>query len=267
MATTSYTDAWDRWNTNYYYSTPTSNTTLWTMWNNQQTEYTTSGTISATAGDVVWYTWTRDYDDPSGNVKVTITDSSNTVVWSTWIDQFEPTSIESHKDFINDIIRVGTEKVKAWKPPTTEQLRAQKAQNEIRRIWNEILSVEAKEERQEAESVAVELLLELLSEEEVNRYKETGQLLVNGKKFDYILKRGGGVHRIEKDKVIEFAKAKKAKGKFICVHPKDSYKYPETDNVIALKMWIENNEEDFLSIGNLHSSEVTINDFDKVVGL
>ena len=88
--------------------------------------------------------------------------------------------------------------------------------------------------RAKAEEKAKELLLDLIGEEELKVYNETGRLLAKGNKYDYLLEREGVVRRIEKDKVVD-----------LCVHLVTKHRYPMTDNVIALKMLVEDDEETF----------------------
>jgi hypothetical protein len=94
--------------------------------------------------------------------------------------------------------------------------------------------------KEEAENKAKELLLDLIGEEEMKVYEETGRLLVHGNKFDYIVQKFGYVKKIEKDKVVD-----------LCVHLKDKYSFPESDNVIALKLLLEHDEDQVLKVANV----------------
>jgi len=252
---------WSQWT-----SDSSSTTACYNTWDQWHTSTTTSGSSGSTTDNIVWYAWSQERSDYDNSVKVSIRDNSGHVVWSKWVDQYD-VSLEVYREQARTVVKEATEKLKQWKMPSAETIRAQNAQQEIRRVWNKLIADEKRQERDEAENVALELLLELVSEEEVERYKETGRLFVKGRHYDYVIKKDGGVYRIAKDRVIDFAKKKEAEGKFICVHPKNRFKYPDTDNVIALKMWIENKENAFLRIGNKHHTVSKIKDFDKVIGM
>lgn len=257
---------WSQWTDN-----GTSSTSCSTMYNNTWDQWNTSTTTSdstgPTTGSIVWVKWNHQPAEYDRSIEVTIENDSHTAVWKQWIDYDDVSSLEEFRERAQSTVREATKKLKEWKVPTAEKLRAEKAQQEIRRVWNKLLADEKAEERKAAENVALELLLEIIEEDEYARYKETGQLFVKGKRNDYVIKKDGGVYKIDKDKVVDFIKKKEADSKFICVHPKNRFKYPDTDNVITLKLWIENNEKKFLKIGNIHTCNSKLKDFDKVVGL
>lgn len=270
MATVTHNDRiWSTWTSSSTSATVSSSTyyvdsnnSIWGEWCD-----VSEGTVTTTdtSNSKVWYEWNRDFEAGGTVVKMTVDDGT---VWEHWIsDQF---IIDHGEEAVHDTVRDMSQKVFAPSIqviPTVEEKRAKKMQRRIRHEWSKVLYDEEMEEKAEAELVAQELLLDLIGEDELKRYQETGRLFVKGRKFDYVLRNGGGVHRIHKDKVVDFVKKKKASGKTICVHPKRSSIYPPTDNVITLKMWIENNEKEFLKIGNLSTCITSVENFDKVVGL
>jgi len=97
-------------------------------------------------------------------------------------------------------------------------------------------------EREKAEEKAKLLLLELIGETELKVYEETGRVFVKGRKFDYIVKKEGMVLKIDKNKVED-----------MCVQLQNQYKYPPSDNVIALKVMLENDEKKVLNLANMFS--------------
>lgn len=97
------------------------------------------------------------------------------------------------------------------------------------------------ENRKKAEQKAQKLLGELIGEDELAVYEETKRLFVKGKKCDYIVPADGFVKAITKDKVID-----------LCIHLKEKDKMPHTDNVIALKMMIEADEDKVWNMANKH---------------
>jgi hypothetical protein len=120
-------------------------------------------------------------------------------------------------------------------------MRAREAQRKIDNAWRDIRIKEEEERKKKAELTAQELLEDLISKEQLEYYKETGRLLVRGRKHDYVVKRAGGVYKVEKDKVVD-----------LCIHLREQFKYPVTDNVIALKLFIESDENSFLKTANSH---------------
>jgi glucan-binding YG repeat protein len=257
---------WKTWSGNGAGATVASSTyyfdaeSTWSNWCDGTATPTTTTDACATA----WYEWNRNYETCGTTVKFKIDD---TIVWEKWVSDetvVEFGDVGTVFKNVMDLARVDTPK---FKRRSTEKKRAISAQAKINHLWRKVLLEEEEQEKAEAELTAQQLLLDLITEAEFKRYQETGQLFVKGERYDYALKKGGGVIRLHKNKVVDFAKKKKASGKSICVHPKRNYKFPPTDNVITLKMWIENEEKEFLRIGNLSSGLSHINDFDKVVGL
>lgn len=105
-------------------------------------------------------------------------------------------------------------------------------------------SASAREEaRKKAEVNAKQLLLDLIGTDALNIYKQTGRLFVRGEKYDYIIQKEGHIKRVEKDKITD-----------LCIHLDNRYRYPSTDNVIALKLAIEADEGHVLRVANKHGS-------------
>jgi len=107
----------------------------------------------------------------------------------------------------------------------------QRNQVEINRIWQQMIAEELRLEKEEAERTAKAMLLDIIGEDQFKIYEETGNLLVKGRKYDYLITRQGSVKRVTKDKIIN-----------LCVHLKERHKYPETDNIIALAMHFKHHE-------------------------
>ena len=267
MATTNGDYVWNTWTSStastgdsYYYNTAD-------VWSNWSSPTSTSTIHDNTSRGQIWYQWSNDHEKASKKFTI-YTDSGErdyTAVWTTWISNEECATPERF-GAVQDTIREQINKAKASIPePSTEERRARRTQGDLQLVWNKVLADEREQERKEAELTAQDLLLDIIGKDALQRYKDTDRLFVKGEKFDYVLSKGRGVHRIEKDKVVDFLEKKKAIGQFICIHPKQNYNYPETDNVITLKLWIENNEDQFLKIGNLHKGTEEIANFDKVV--
>jgi len=118
---------------------------------------------------------------------------------------------------------------------TEEELQGRRRREEESRKREE----ELRKKKSMAEATARELLLDLIGEDQCKVYDETGRLFVKGREYDYVIKKNGGVQRIEKDKIID-----------LCVHLKKRWQFPDTDNVIALKLMLENDEDAVNRIAN-----------------
>jgi hypothetical protein len=126
---------------------------------------------------------------------------------------------------------------------------------EIDRIYWEERQKELEEERRIAEETAQTLLKELIGEEEMATYKETGRVLVHGKQNDYIIRKDSTVVILPKGKVEDLVRHKKMiQARSTCIVL--SKHTPMTDKVIGLKLALENNEEETLKVGN-HFGEQT----------
>ena len=173
------------------------------VWNNWNTCTDTGTSYDATACDTIWYQWVKG---PA--------------------DTFEPVKM----------IRYESSRIEL----TPKELREAQALRHTREEEARKFRIIEKEKRDKAEYVALELLEELIGPEERKIYEETGRVMVKGKKADYIINRGTGVTRVEKDKIID-----------LCIHLKEKWKYPETDNVIALALLAAGNEDKFNKMANV----------------
>jgi hypothetical protein len=206
--------------------TYTSNTIIrdevWGYW---VYDYTDCGTSSTTA-DCIWGEWVNDTSSTD-----TFIDHQGTV-WREWATS------ESY-EVDNGVVYLKTPEHPKF---NVEQDRARKAQREINRVWSEIKFKERQEEQMIAEDTAIALLGELVSPEELAYYKEHGEILVKGKKCDYLIRKGKSgksVIRVEKEKVVS-----------MCIHLANQYKYPLSDNTVALKLMLEDNEKHFNKTAN-----------------
>lgn len=201
--------------------------TVWRNWNNYGTDsstYTTSGSSTHT---VVWRTWCE-----AGTISCQGTDG----VWYVWNDQH---------GFNDEPIACGgygscqeTEEQRADRLRRAEEARLEE---EKRRKEAEKRAEDLRKKKEAAESKAKELLLDLIGEKELKIYEETGRLYVRGKKYDYIVPKDGFIKQIKKDKIVD-----------LCVHLEDRSSVPPTDNVIAMKLHIEEEEDMVLQLANNH---------------
>jgi len=99
-------------------------------------------------------------------------------------------------------------------------------------------------EKEEAEAIAHDLLEDLLDDNQLEIYKNTGRVLVKGRKHDYIVRRHGTtIKRVGKNKVQD-----------LCCHLSYPYKnqLPPTDDTIAKILAIKYDEEHFNKLANHH---------------
>jgi len=107
-----------------------------------------------------------------------------------------------------------------------------------------IISNEHMKRREKAEERAQELLGMIIGEEDLGVYKKTGNLYVKGKKYEYIIQKDGFILQLKKDRVVN-----------LCCHLEKKNAMPLTDNVIAMKLRIENEEKDVLQLANEWGSQ------------
>jgi len=189
-------------------------------------------TTSAGTSDTTWDNWNDGCTTTSTSTPITATASN--VTWGYWDNEIgEVVSVYPTKDI--------RELTKAEKQ--AEQRRKEEAKQ--RRIEQAARIKAREEEKKAAEQKAKDLLLDLIGKEQLEVYKETGRLFVKGEKFDYVVKKRGFVEKIEKNKVVD-----------LCISLSNKFKYPETDNVIAMKLMIEDDEKEMLRLSNEMGSEV-----------
>jgi len=187
--------------------------TTWSTWNNSgSTSATTSGT---------WQTWV--YDSSASSASTTCNNcESSTTTWYTWNT--------------DDYITLDTKNYEAPKNDRAKERR--------RRNQSKIDAIGKEELKKNAELTAQELLKDLLDDNQLELYNETGRVFVKGRTHDYIIrKHGTTLKRISKDKVQD-----------LCCHLnyKDKLNMPETDNTIAKILAIKYDEERFNELANIH---------------
>jgi hypothetical protein len=202
---------------------------VWYEWN------VDSATATATTGDI-WTTWTYASDS------TTTTAADNT--WYVWNTE-TATSHVSREQTVAYQYHGHNSYVERRPAPvkSTEQLRAERVQREINIIWLEHRRDLIEAEKAEAEVRAVDLLEDIIGPEQAEIYRKTGRLVVQGEKYDWLLHKDGGVKRISK-----------GKGDRYCVHLKENFAFPDTDNVIALALHAKYNEREFIKTANRGSS-------------
>lgn len=215
---------WKQWcNPNYY--TTTSSTTIEPYWSSWCQD-------SGTAAN---YSSTTYYYGTSANAE-------NQAAYNDWCQQ-------SYKDQAKYIYRAEQYQAQAAQPLTAEQRQALKEatdrirkQDELNRLVAQKKAFELQKKKDAAEEKAKQMLLDLIGEDLRADYERTGQVYVQGQRHGYIIKGYGHVKRIEGN----------GKIRELCIHLNDRYRFPDTDNVIALLMALKYDEESFLKTANKH---------------
>ena len=221
-----------------YYTS--SATVTWNSWNSQGTASGTSSTWDTWNGQTEALTNTNEtwnYWCDTTNLAITSEVDTSNYVWSTWVtvDDCGTTQIESCDVIPHVLGSYGEVFTETKKERKVRQKREKKERLESERRIRLL-----NEKKEKAESLALSLLGELIGDKELKIYKETGRILVKGNNFDYLLHKHGKVQRYEKDKIVD-----------LCIHFKSKYSYPETDNVIGLKLLAEENDKHFNELANV----------------
>jgi len=201
MATGYHNGVWYTW-TSADYNTASSTTATIDIWTDWNTSASTSYTTSSSTTDGVWVTWNGD-------------------------DAIEYTPVQ-----------------RSIPAPSKEEQERRKLRLEQERKESEERQKrydEMQRKREAAEKKAKALLLDLIGEDQLKVYEETGRVFVKGRKQDYIVQKQGTVIQIQKDKLVD-----------MCVHLENRTKYPDTDNVVAMKIMLETDEDKVLKLANQH---------------
>ncbi len=192
------------------------------------TTYYSTPTSSASS---TWATWTSEALTASSSA------TSNDSIWSTWASD----SSRANVTWDAAGSPSGTVVWHVWIDECDQVVHQEEIQAPRVRLREDYK--ERQKARVKAEKRAKELLLDLIGEEDLKVYNKTGRLYVPGKQYDYIIQKEGFIKRIEKDKITD-----------ICVHLGDRSRFPDTDNVVALKLALEDDEQAVLELANEHGS-------------
>jgi len=196
----------------YDYYSGTDSCNAWTSWNSG-VETTTDSCSSA------WHCWI--------NNDTTNTPITSSVIWEAWCNDGTRYEVVACSEPV-----IWSKK----RASRTIKFRNRLEKRRDKRRRKDLFKIELhKRKREAAEVKAKELLLDLIGDDQLEVYERTGRLFVRGKKNDYIVQKKGYVKKVGKDKVVD-----------LCIHLSNKTKYPETDNVVALKLLIEGNEKEFI---------------------
>jgi len=219
-----------------YYSSTGDN--IWTTW-------TTTSASTSTTNDIVWRVWSGEDEYATTSTTSASTAYTSSDVWYTWTDH-TTNSLDNHTQDpqVSQIIWRRWSEDAERQFTRTIQGNAERNEEEQRRIAESVRQQEeAHRIRAEAEEKAKQLLLDLIGEEQMEVYNRTGRVLVKGKKNDYIIQKEGFIRAVSKGKVTD-----------LCAHLGNRHAYPDEDNVVAMKLFIEANEEEFLNLANKHGT-------------
>src|SRR5512137_1479377 len=195
--------------------------------------YDSYGSQTSATSAQIWYEW----NTYSG--QTTSSTDSNVYVWRQWVtvQYTSNTSITYNERIWGQWVQTDPYVCRETQPvqaPAPTPQRARPVEPEIVPDYAKI-----EEKRFKAEKKALELILDLLGEDQAKLYEKTGKLFVKGEKFDWLIDINGQVFRLEKDKVVQ-----------LCVHSKDRYSQPPSDNVIALALHAKFAEKKLLKEAN-----------------
>lgn len=199
-----------------------------------------SGTATAVASDMTWDSWNRDTGNACSGGTMSSTDT-----WTYWNATGRATvqvqgSVVTNLDGIWASQGIGTTFSKECLKDMQARRKKAAEQEEARRLER----IEEEKRQTAAEEVALELLETFIGRKEREVYEQTGRLMIKGKEADYIIHKDRGVSRVEKNKVVD-----------LCIHLKERYKYPDTDNVIAVALNLLDDEKNFNELANRHGSQ------------
>jgi hypothetical protein len=184
-----------------------------------------------TADTTIWHNWHNGGGTADTTTTYTNIIYTNSAVWRSWHSSAPRHTVVLEHSYMPVIPK-----------RSQEEERAIKTQRKINRLWSDIRIMEEHRRKELAELNALNLLEDLISDPvTLDHYKETNNLIVKGQQFDYVIQKGRGVYRVEKEKVVD-----------LCIHLKQRSKFPATDNVVSLKLMIEGNEKLFLKTANNH---------------
>ncbi len=205
----------------HYDTTTACNHDAWGYWQGD------SGTTVCTAytTELIWENWNSETS--AATTVNTYAGSNSANIWYEWTRE------------ANARIPVHVTQVY----PTRQELRAREEEARAADKARKKEYAEQEKKREAAEAMALDLLEMLIGPQERAVYEETGRLLVKGKKADYMISKQFGVERVERGKIVD-----------LCIHLRNQYGYPETDNVIALALAVKDDEEAFNEMANEHGS-------------
>lgn len=198
---------------------------------------TYSGSTSTTGTNAIWDHWVDVCTTSLHTIDSTYAD----IAWGNWNDTYTSTATTSTNDEF--VWYEWVQDAGVYQPAGRGRVHATPVAHQGRIIRPSVNQPERyrklEEERKKAALKARDLLMDLIGEDQMKLYEETGRLYVKGNKFDYVVRRRGGVEKIAKDKVSD-----------LCVHLSNKYKFPDEDNVVALKMMLEGDEDEILRLAN-----------------
>jgi len=187
--------------------------------------YTTTATSDSST--TVWQNWTISYD---------ATSTTGDTTWTNWNDNCTTSAIDSTtwSFWVN-----GTA-VDNYQPvqPSAEAI-AQAREHEAQRVKEQ---AEREKQRVEAQRKAEKLLVDNLTKEQQESYRERKVIPIrsrSGKNYEIHKGRQGNVRRLHEGKAVES----------YCIHPSEYV--PDEDTMLTQLLWLRWCEEDFLRVANV----------------
>jgi hypothetical protein len=237
--------------TSWHDSGTTSSTadTIWGNWTSYDAGTTSDGT--SIDNELVWYYWTQE--ETNGRPQdVEITVDHQDRIWYNW----QTTTVSSTSYTDNNIISIGSTPAEVRKTKKQRRIEKRKAivqKKRAKKVHRKNATREEVKRRAAiaSESKARELLEDLIGEEQMKVYRETGRLLVHGEKFDWLITnyhfgekrkqtyfdytRNVKIQRVEKDKIVDLCVAHHS--------DEDKRRIPVTDQVIGFLLHAKHAED------------------------
>lgn len=189
----------------------------------------------------VWYSW----NTTTGSATTTIVDSGE--AWTYWCEEPTGTTIgctvwAQWCNTTSTAAATTTTERRYYVAPHQPSAEERALWEEQRRQMEESMRVE-REKREAADARARELLLAVLQREQREQFERDGHFLVTGRSGRrYRLRRGtvANIDVIERDGRVKHR---------LCAHP---LAVPAHDTLVAQKLWLENDDEAFARVANVH---------------
>jgi hypothetical protein len=257
-------DAWKYWHstgsnsgtstTNHTVSYDTQNS-IWSQWTTtsvQISNSTNSYSASELDKELIWINW-QEQSKVSGTAdSYTITVDDQDVVWMNWHNE----KVVYIGDSTTAVEKTRKERLKQKR----EEIRAKKMaeKKRRRRMFKDELN---RREAVAAESKAMELLEDLIGDDQMKVYKETGRILVHGDNYDWLisnysdqtskdmktrnyfeLTRNVKIQRVEKDKIVDLCVAHRL--------DHEQKRIPVSDQVIGFLLHAKCDEDNLKKTAN-----------------
>ena len=185
------------------------------------------------ATTAIWDEWVDCYS--------TTSTASSTDTWGYWVDGTATVTMTSTETVWYEWNSSG--EVRRIAPQPRELSEEERAAQEVRQAENRRIAAEQAEKRKQAKERSMKLLRDALDKKQRNRFDNHGHFFVRGV--------SGELYRIDQGRVanVKVMDGDKVKHR-LCAHVREQV--PDHDNMLAQKVMLENFEDEFLRMANVH---------------